>query len=147
MWEELSKYTISHLILLIVAIRLARMKPMLSAESQMEKVANSHLYTRDIMLWNPPLIVYRTMSFHYGIESIPLYSDKTDKVQNENWFFKIWELKKPATDYCNSHIVIFWNKFRHHFHLAANCWVICFWNDFSHLVWADFITGETSVTS
>jgi len=33
------------------------------------------------------------MSFHYGIEYIPLYSDKTGKVQNENRFFKIWEWK------------------------------------------------------
>lgn len=34
------------------------------------------------------------MSFHYGIESIPLYSDKRDKMQNGNRFFHIWKLKK-----------------------------------------------------
>lgn len=40
------------------------------------------------------------MSFHYGIESIPIYSDKTDKMQNENRFFKS-ELKKLTTDFCS----------------------------------------------
>lgn len=45
MWVELYKNTMSHLILLIVAIRLARTQPALTAESQVEEMANSHLPT------------------------------------------------------------------------------------------------------
>lgn len=45
MWVELYKNTMSHLILLIVAIRLARTQPVLTAESQVEEMANSHLPT------------------------------------------------------------------------------------------------------
>lgn len=45
MWVELYKNTMSHLILLIVAIRLARTQPVLIAESQVEEMANSHLPT------------------------------------------------------------------------------------------------------
>lgn len=45
MWVELYKNTMSHLILLIVAIRLAGTQPELTAESQMEEVADSHLPT------------------------------------------------------------------------------------------------------
>lgn len=43
MWVELYKNTMSHLILPIVAIRRAHRQPALTAESHVEKVANSHL--------------------------------------------------------------------------------------------------------
>lgn len=45
MWAELYKNIMSHLILLIVAIRLAHKQPAPTVESQMEDVANSHVPT------------------------------------------------------------------------------------------------------
>lgn len=53
MWVELYKNTMSHLIWPIVAIRRAHTQPALTAESQAEKVANSHLPTETRSLETP----------------------------------------------------------------------------------------------